>query len=453
MRAFGPVRRAGLLALLATAACDGGTTEPARPVRPASLVAITATTQSAVVASPVPVPPAVLVSDERGRAMPGVQVTFAVTAGNGTVAAAPSLSDGAGIAVAADWVTGQASMENVLTASVPGVAPVLFRAGAAPGPAAAMQRLGGHGQTSGAGALLADSLAVRVVDQYGNGVPNVLVKFTTSGGTLSATRVTTGPHGHASVSLMLPTRPGTVEVLAETGSLVPQEFGITVTAGPPAGITRIAGDGQRALTGTAVAVAPSVRVTDAFGNPVPGRPVTFVPVPGSGEVTGGAATTGGDGQAAAGSWTLGERGVNRLIVHVAGLEPLEFTATALERCGNRTYTLFSTLTDQLVPGRCVVAGRNAEVYAFTVASAQCLEFRMNSGFDPYLYLLSNSGAVLAYNDDSNGTLNSLIRIHLSAGSYLLGAAAYNGGTGTFQLTSSSCGPLPSSVISAEKATR
>jgi hypothetical protein len=456
MRPSVPLRRAGLLVLFATAACEGGTTEPPRP---ASLVAITATTQSAVVASPVPVPPAVLVSDERGRAMPGVQVTFAITAGDGTVAAAPSLSDGAGIAVAGDWVTGRAAVENVLTASIPGVAPVLFRAGAAPGPAAAVEKTGGDGQTGAAGTPLADSIAVRVMDQYGNGVPNVLVNFVSSRGTLSATQVATGAQGHARVSLMLPTRTGTVDVVAGTGILAPQAFAATVTAGPPAAVTRVAGDGQRAHTGMAVPVAPSVRVTDSFGNLVPGRAVVFTPAPGSGLVTGGAAMTGSDGQAAVGRWTLGDPGVNRLIVRVAGLDSLVFTATATEPCGTRTYTLFSTLTDQLLAGRCTVGGRNAELYAFTVASTQCLEFRMNSAaFDTYLYLLANSGAVLAADDDSGGGFNSLIRRRLSAGSYFLAAASFDGRAGTFQLTSSvaadaSCGPLPSSAIHPEKASR
>jgi hypothetical protein len=455
MRAFVPLRRAGLLALFAIAACDGDTTQPARP---ASLVAITATTQSAVVASPVPVPPAVLVSDERGRALAGVPVTFAVTAGNGTVAAAPSLSDGAGIAVAADWVMGQATTENVLTASVPGVAPVLFRVQTTPGQVAALQKLGGDEQTGGVGTRL-DSLVVRVVDRYGNGVPDVLVNFTTTSGTLSATQAATGPQGKASISLMLPTRTGVVEVLAWTGSLSVQGFRITATAGPPAAIARVAGDGQRGAPGTAVGAAPSVRVTDAFGNPAPGHLVTFVPDSGSGVVAGGAATTGEDGRAAVRSWTLGGAGVNRLIARTAGLDPVEFTATAVDGCGNRSYSLFSTLTDELVRDRCTVAWRNAEVYAFTVASTQCLEFRMNSGaFDTYLYLLGSNGEILAFSHDYGFSLYSLIRRRLSAGSYFLAAAAYGGETGTFQITSAVspdawCGPVSSAAISPQKASR
>jgi hypothetical protein len=61
---------------------------------------------------------------------------------------------------------------------------------------------------------------------------------------------------------------------------------------------------------------------------------------------------------------------------------------------------------------------------------------MNSSqFDAYLYLLDNSGTVLAQNDDSGGSLNSLIQMQLSPGTYYLGAAAFGGGLGAFELVS------------------
>jgi hypothetical protein len=430
---FGYVRRAAVLALFAATACDDGGTGPATP---ASIVAMTATTQSAVVASAVPIPPSVLVSDDRGRPFAGTQVTFAVTGGDGTVTAT-ALTNAGGIATAADWIMGSVAGENVLTASVPGVAPVAFRATAAAGAPTALEKAGGDGQSAAVATVPADSIAVRVVDQFGNGVPGVQVNFTASSGTLSATHVATGAQGHARVSLTLPIRPGIVRVFAGVGAMEPQVFDVTVTAGPPAAITRTGGDGQSAYTGTAVPVAPSVRVTDAFGNPVPGRPVTFTPASGSGVVTGGTPVTNADGNAQVGSWILGEPGLNRLAAGVVGLSPLEFTATARVPCGSRTYTLFTTLADELLPDRCTVAGRNAEVYSFTVPAAQCVELRMSSTqFDTYLYLLDDAGNVLAADDDSGGSLNSRIRMHLSAGTYRLGAAAYSGAYGPFELGSS-----------------
>jgi hypothetical protein len=446
MQWMGTLRPAALLALFAAVACDGGTTGPAAP---ASLVAMTATTQNAEVATPVPVPPAVRVSDDRGRGLAGVSVAFAVTGGNGSVAAS-SITDAGGVAVAQGWVMGTVAEENALTASVGGIAPVVFRAAAAAGAPTGLEKAGGDAQSAAVATVLADSIGVRVVDQFGNGVPGQVVNFAASSGTLNAARATTGAQGHARVSLVAPNRPGTVQVFAGMGSFPSLTFAITVRVGPPAAMSRMAGDGQTAYSGTAVAVAPTVRVTDAFGNPVPGSTVRFAPAPGSGVVTGGVALTGTDGRAQVSSWVLGEPGVNTLTASVGGVDSLQFTATALEPCGNRTYTLFTTITDELLPGRCNVGGRNAEIYAVTVPSAQCVEFRMNSGmFDTFLYLVDNTGNIVAANDDSDGSLNSLIRTQVSAGTYYLGAAGYSGGIGTFQLTSSPvaagdfCGSLQS----------
>jgi hypothetical protein len=68
-----------------------------------------------------------------------------------------------------------------------------------------------------------------------------------------------------------------------------------------------------------VAIAPSVRVEDQFGNPVSGVDVTFIPS-GDGQVIGSPAITGSDGIATLGSWTLSTTpGSNTLTVTVPGV--------------------------------------------------------------------------------------------------------------------------------------
>src|SRR5207302_4564561 len=79
---------------------------------------------------------------------------------------------------------------------------------------------------------------------------------------------------------------------------------IALSAGAAATLARQpGGDNQAAPAGSAVAVNPAVRITDASGNPVTGVAVTFTASSG-GSVTGANPTTGTDGIATVGSWTL-----------------------------------------------------------------------------------------------------------------------------------------------------
>jgi hypothetical protein len=114
-------------------------------------------------------------------------------------------------------------------------------------------------------------------------------------------------------------------------------------------ITLKAGDVQRAVPGTAVAIAPSVAVTDADANPVAGVPITFRVTAGGGSVTpAGPVNTDQQGTAAVSSWTLGPTaGDNRLSASGAGLtgSPIVFTATGLI-LGTITGTL--TVSNELV---------------------------------------------------------------------------------------------------------
>lgn len=98
-------------------------------------------------------------------------------------------------------------------------------------------------------------------------------------------------------------------------------------------LARVAGDGQVALTGTAVPVAPSVLARDPFLNVTPGLIVTFAVTGGGGTLTGASPSTGPSGVAAVGSWILGPApGTNTLAASVAGFtgSPQSFTATGID---------------------------------------------------------------------------------------------------------------------------
>ncbi len=109
---------------------------------------------------------------------------------------------------------------------------------------------------------------------------------------------------------------------------------VSLGVGAPSAVAVSAGDGQSVRVGTAVPVLPAVVVRDGGGTPVPGIPVTFAVASGGGTLTGAAATTGADGIATVGGWTLGSAtGANTLTATVGADavsgNPVTFTATAL----------------------------------------------------------------------------------------------------------------------------
>jgi len=87
------------------------------------------------------------------------------------------------------------------------------------------------------------------------------------------------------------------------------------------------GNSQSATAGTTVAVPPSVIVKDVNGTPVSGVTVIFSTATGSGSVSGNSQTTGTNGIATVGSWTLGTVGTNTLTATSGSLSPVTFTAT------------------------------------------------------------------------------------------------------------------------------
>jgi hypothetical protein len=204
------------------------------------------------------------------------------------------------------------------------------------GAAASIAADSGDGQTAVVGTAVAVRPSVIVRDQYNNPVPGVAVTFAVTGGggaVNPATPVNTDVNGRARVtSWTLGSAVGANTLEATSGSLTgsPVAFSATAIAGPAAQIAKSGGDAQSATVGTAVSTAPSVLVTDQFGNPVSGVSVTFAVASGGGSVTGGGATSDANGIAAVGSWTLGSTAGSNTLTATSGTltgSPLTFTAT------------------------------------------------------------------------------------------------------------------------------
>lgn len=298
-----------------------------------SLVAAAGTNQQAPVGRLVPVAPTVVVRSSGGQGVPGVVVTFAVGTGGGSVVGSRQITDATGTAAVGGWFLGPLPGSNTLVASATGLAPVTFTATGTAGSPVSMVAVSQTTQSAPIGTTVSDPPGVIVRDAQGAPVAGVAVTFavTAGGGSVVGSPVTTNSNGVATLtSWKLGPVVGPNTVTATATGLPSVTFNATGTAGAPATVVAVAGTNQVAIQGTTVATPPTVRVTDASGNPVIGAAVTFAVTAGGGVATGASQVTDTQGQAAVGSWLLGGGAPNTLTATVTGSgitgNPVTFTA-------------------------------------------------------------------------------------------------------------------------------
>ena len=273
--------------------------------------------------------PTVMVADSFGNGVPEIDVGFQVTGGGGSVGSASERTDPAGIASTL-WTLGTDIGDNAMEALVEGIDTVQFTATATSGPPASIAKVSGDGQSVEVGTLLPEPLVFRVEDLFGNLVERAVLQavVVSGGGAPDPAAPTTDSAGLAEVRWALGGSAGTQVLEIRVGSVTPVSFTAVGQPGPPTSMTKAAGDGQTSAVGAQVPVRPAVRVSDSFGNSVAGVDVSFDVVAGGGSISGASQTTGGDGHATVGSWTLGPgTGENLLAASSNGLGGLTFTAT------------------------------------------------------------------------------------------------------------------------------
>lgn len=287
--------------LLALWSCDGG--PGSEPETPAALVIRSGDGQAADARTAVPNPPTVQVTGQSGAGVGGVNVSFTVTGGGGSVASATAVTGSDGVASSGAWTLGDPGPQQ-LRASVTGLQPVVFGATARDFPAELVVHAG-DGQRATAGTAVADPIQVQVNGVTGGGLEGVTVGFqvTGGGGSLESATATTDGDGLASPGAWTLGDPGPQELRASVTGLDPVNIRATAL-GVPARMTVVAGTGQEVTVGTAVPIPPEVLITDSAGTPLPDVPVAFVAGEGA-TITGAEAVTDALGRAAVGSWTLG----------------------------------------------------------------------------------------------------------------------------------------------------
>jgi VCBS repeat-containing protein len=299
----------------------------------------------------------------------------------------------------------------------------------------------GDGQSSAIGSVLPDRIIVRVTDSRDDPVANQPVTFSASGsGSLSPATATTASDGTAGAQWTLGPAAGVQQATAlVTGAHAPANLSATFRASgltaAPAKVVKVAGDGQSAAAGTAVATAPAVKVTDAGGNPVKDVLVVFAITDGDGTVLPTTPVpTDATGVAAVSSWTLGnDPGSNLLTASISGTgvtgNPAVFTATG--QVGTANKLVFVTQ-----PSNVNVGASIAPPVAVQVQDA--------------VGNLVNSNAQIVItlgNNPSNATLTGTTTVNASGGTATFGDLKLNkAGTG-YSLTATS----PSGLIGASSS--
>ncbi len=178
---------------------------------------------------------------------------------------------------------------------------------------------------------------VRVLNAAGESIAGVDVRFVVidGGGSALPEARATDVHGEAHVDdWLLGPQAGNNQLRAEVDGVAPVVFSATAIVNPseigsPTTTGLVEGDGQSALVGTPVAIAPRILVTDGSDNPIAGVEVLFTVIEGAGIVSPASRVTGPDGTAAPDQWLMGLAvGVNRLRAEVPGLAPIFFRANA-----------------------------------------------------------------------------------------------------------------------------
>ena len=272
------------------------------------------------------------VLDEFGNVVPDTEVSFVVIEGEGTVTPPAVESDADGRAQTV-WTLGVVIGAHALEARVEGAGSGAFAAEAVSGPPAQLVTSSGNAQTAVVATTLPDTIVFDVVDVFGTPVPGAPVTMTVAvgAGSLDPGSASTSAAGQVSTVWTLGTMAGPQAIEASVpGVIVPTTVSATALAGPPTLMVLNTGDGQNPVIQTAVSVAPSVLVTDAFGNPVEGVAVTFAVVAGGGSATGADQVTNAAGIATVGSWAVGSAvGLNTLSATAGGLGSVTFNATAV----------------------------------------------------------------------------------------------------------------------------
>jgi adhesin/invasin len=316
---------AGQAAVTFTALAQSGTA--------ASIALVSGDAQTAEVGAPLAAPLVVVVRDAAGNPAVGDSVTWTVTAGGGTFAAARTATDVNGEA-RATWTLGlEANVAHGASASIGTLPAVSFTATATLPATLLMTKSAGDNQAGTVGTTLPDSLEVALRLADGRAVKGVRVTWSAShGGTVAAGATSTSDAGRVRARWTLGLTNGEQRAVArwhnaQNAPVDSVTFTAAAQAGSSSSITISGGNGQTGDVGAQLAESLAVTVRDALGNPVSGTVVNWNVSGGGGTVSALSTVTNASGIARV-AWTLGLKAdvTHTATAAMSGVTPVQFTA-------------------------------------------------------------------------------------------------------------------------------
>jgi len=347
------VNKAGVgytLAVNSTGAGAGTTTPFSVIAGAASVLSIASgNAQSGAVSTALSQPVLALVTDANGNPKAGVAVTFAVTAGGGSVSAPTSTTDAAGHA-STTWTLGTLVGTQTLSVASAGLTTVAATAtGTSTGLTWVFTSQPSASQTAGVAltpAFIAElhTASGAVVTTF-NGTATLALGANPGAVVVSPVNVTAvnGVATFPSLS-MSKVGAGYTAVVSSTGTTSGTTNPFNVIAAAAATLSLQSGGAQSGVYGTALTSPIVALVVDAFQNPVAGTTVTFAVAAGGGSIATPTATTNASGLAST-TWTLGASGAQALTVTAAGLAGSPLTVGANTGTGTITQTVVSPQRD------------------------------------------------------------------------------------------------------------
>jgi len=226
------MRRFGLfvLGVLAAVNCGGGGDGGTGPT-PNTIAVSAGNNQVGAAGTALPESLAVIVRDQGGAPLAGVNVTFTITAGGGSVSPASRATNAAGIAKTSRTLGPNAGTQTV-NAGSGSLTPVQFSAVSQINGAVNIANSTTGPLTDSVGATKAESLVVLVTDQNATPVQGVTVTWTSAGGAVSATSVPTSAAGLSKVRFTYGTAAGNQSATATVTGLVGSPVSINIFSPP-----------------------------------------------------------------------------------------------------------------------------------------------------------------------------------------------------------------------------